>query len=88
MGKGHSYPCAEQVRPERSGQIRVQTLLSAAGRGLTISALFGIETARAVAEEIGPDRVGFRVSPGNTLNDIAEVDPQATYSRLVSGSLI
>jgi N-ethylmaleimide reductase len=40
-------------------------------------ARFVIEVARAVAAEIGADRVGVRVSPGNDFNDIHESDLDA-----------
>ncbi|MER5598703.1 alkene reductase [Streptomyces sp. NPDC002265] len=51
-------------------------------------ARFAIETARAVAEAIGAQRTGFRLSPGNPFNDIAENDRddvEATYTALVEG---
>lgn len=48
-------------------------------------ARFGIEVARAVAGRIGADRVGFRVSPGNTTQDIAESDIENTYAALLAG---
>ncbi|MFC9424116.1 alkene reductase [Streptomyces sp. NPDC056987] len=47
---------------------------------------FAVETARAVAEAIGGDKVGFRLSPGNPYNDIDEsdrTDVEATYTALV-----
>ncbi|BAJ26099.1 MULTISPECIES: alkene reductase [Kitasatospora] len=47
---------------------------------------FAVETARAVAEAVGGDKVGFRLSPGNPLNDIDESDAaetEATYTALV-----
>ncbi|MEU3724979.1 alkene reductase [Streptomyces sp. NPDC031705] len=47
---------------------------------------FAVETAKAVVEAIGPEKVGFRMSPGNPFNDIAETDQddlEATYSALV-----
>ncbi|MDX3452851.1 alkene reductase [Streptomyces sp. ME02-8801-2C] len=49
---------------------------------------FGIEVARAVAEAIGGHRTGFRISPGNPYNDIAETDPAdvlETYTTLIAG---
>jgi N-ethylmaleimide reductase len=49
----------------------------------------GVQVAGAVAEAIGGQRTGFRISPGNPLNDIAETDPadlEQTYAALV-GSL-
>ncbi|MBI0296781.1 alkene reductase [Streptomyces sp. PRKS01-29] len=47
---------------------------------------FAVETAKAVAEAIGADKVGFRISPGNSFNDIDEsdaTDTEATYTALV-----
>ncbi|MFH8800969.1 alkene reductase [Streptomyces sp. NPDC017936] len=47
---------------------------------------FAVEVTRAVADAIGADKVGFRLSPGNPYNDIAETDPadlEATYTALV-----
>ncbi|MEU1148298.1 alkene reductase [Streptomyces sp. NPDC005863] len=43
---------------------------------------FAVEVAAAVAAEIGADRTGFRVSPGNTANDISEPDPEPAYTAL------
>lgn len=45
---------------------------------------FGVEVATAVAEAIGGDKVGFRLSPGNPYNDIAEEELQETYGALVA----
>ncbi|GIE33641.1 alkene reductase [Actinoplanes italicus] len=44
---------------------------------------FAVEVAGAVAEAIGGDKVGIRVSPGNPYNDIAEDDVEETYTALV-----
>ena len=43
---------------------------------------FGVELATAVADTIGAERLGIRLSPGVTNNDIAEDDPAATYDAL------
>ncbi len=51
-------------------------------------ARFAVEVVRAVAEAIGAERVGIRVSPGNGANGIVEDDAEdleATYSALVAG---
>ncbi|MBW8705711.1 N-ethylmaleimide reductase [Streptomyces sp. MBT84] len=51
-------------------------------------ARFAIEVARAAAEAIGPDKVGFRISPGNNLLGVEEEDPadrDETYAALVTG---
>jgi len=48
---------------------------------------FAVEVTRAVADEIGPEKVGLRVSPGVTLNGIDEGQPEEvihpTYVRLM-----
>jgi N-ethylmaleimide reductase len=44
---------------------------------------FAVEVATGVAEEIGADRTGIRISPGNTFNDIVEGDSHALYRALV-----
>ncbi|MFJ8027747.1 alkene reductase [Streptomyces sp. NPDC096311] len=51
-------------------------------------ARFAVETAKAVADAIGADRTGFRMSPGNPFNDIDEsdrADVEATYTALING---
>ncbi len=40
---------------------------------------FVVETVQAVAEAIGAERVGIRLSPGHDFNDIHEDDPRETY---------
>jgi 2,4-dienoyl-CoA reductase-like NADH-dependent reductase (Old Yellow Enzyme family) len=51
-------------------------------------ARFAIEVVTAVAEAIGPDRVGLRISPDNGANGVVEDDAEdleATYTALVQG---
>jgi N-ethylmaleimide reductase len=51
-------------------------------------ARFGIEVTRAVAEAIGAERVGIRISPAHNIQGATEDDPadvEATYTALVSG---
>lgn len=58
------------------------------GGGAVERVRFGIAVATAVAEAIGGHRTGFRISPGNPYNDIAETDPAdvlKTYTTLVAG---
>lgn len=45
---------------------------------------FTPEVVRAVAEAIGPERVGVRISPGLTVNGIEEGDTEAIYPPLVA----
>lgn len=40
---------------------------------------FPLEVAAAVAEAVGPQRTGIRVSPVNPYNDMSDTDPVATY---------
>ncbi|WP_030194749.1 alkene reductase [Streptomyces sp. NRRL S-87] len=44
---------------------------------------FTVEVARAVADAIGPERVGVRVAPGLTVNGIDEGDTEDIYPALV-----
>lgn len=44
---------------------------------------FAVEVVEAVAAEIGPERVGLRVSPGNTVNGIEEGDTEEIYPALL-----
>ncbi|MGB7448682.1 MAG: alkene reductase [Ornithinimicrobium sp.] len=51
-------------------------------------ARFVVEVVTAVAEAIGAERVGIRLSPGHQFNGIVESDPQdvaATYRAVVDG---
>ncbi|MEV7564433.1 alkene reductase [Streptomyces tanashiensis] len=45
---------------------------------------FAVEVVKAVADEIGPERTGLRISPANTLNDISETDTEELYTRLLA----
>ncbi|MFI6871169.1 alkene reductase [Nocardia sp. NPDC050406] len=42
-----------------------------------------VDIVHAVAAEVGAERVGLRISPGNPENQIAEQDPQDTYRTLL-----
>ena len=48
-------------------------------------ARFLIEATTAVAETVGADRVGVRVSPANSFNDIVEHETEEIYAAVVSG---
>jgi N-ethylmaleimide reductase len=45
---------------------------------------FAVEVAAAVAEEIGAERTGVHISPGNPYNDIVEAETGALYRTLVT----
>ena len=47
---------------------------------------FPIEVLRALAEAIGADRVGFRISPGNPYNGMDPSDPAATFAPFVKAA--
>ncbi|MGX2992841.1 alkene reductase [Streptomyces sp. JNUCC 64] len=42
-----------------------------------------VETTRAVAEAVGPHRVGVRISPSHPFGGLTERDPYGTYTTLV-----
>ncbi|GAA2560943.1 MULTISPECIES: alkene reductase [Streptomyces] len=44
---------------------------------------FVVEVVRAVVDAIGPERVGVRISPGNTVNGIEEGDTERIHPALV-----
>ena len=44
---------------------------------------FVVETLEALAQEVGPGRVGFRICPGIGLNGMADADPAETYATLL-----
>lgn len=44
---------------------------------------FVVETLTALAEAIGPGRVGFRICPGVPFNGMADADPAETYATLL-----
>lgn len=48
-------------------------------------ARFLLEVTTAVAAAVGPERVGVRLSPANTFNDIAEQDTAGTYAAVLAG---
>jgi N-ethylmaleimide reductase len=43
---------------------------------------FVLEVTEAVADAVGPDRVGLRISPHNTFNDISDADADDVYPAL------
>ncbi|MFD0357243.1 alkene reductase [Streptomyces sp. NPDC127110] len=45
---------------------------------------FPVEVVRAVAEAVGPERVGVRISPGTNVNGVREDDTELLYPALVS----
>ncbi|MDX3229886.1 alkene reductase [Streptomyces sp. ME19-01-6] len=45
---------------------------------------FVVEVVDAIAEAIGPERVGLRVSPGNPVNGIADTDAGILYPALLA----
>lgn len=44
---------------------------------------FVVETCKAVADAIGADRTGIRISPGHMFNDIADANPLETHVALL-----
>ena len=46
---------------------------------------FTLEVLQAMAEAIGAGRVGLRLCPGNSYNDVEDPDPRATLEALLAG---
>jgi N-ethylmaleimide reductase len=46
---------------------------------------FPIEVLEAIAAVDGPDRVGFRICPGNPFNDLDDEDPAETFTCFLGG---
>ncbi|MBD8190617.1 alkene reductase [Pseudomonas fluorescens] len=44
---------------------------------------FVLEVLKAMADEVGADRVGIKISPEMNFNDISDANPQETYTYLV-----
>src|SRR5574337_303298 len=49
----------------------------------TCRARFAFECLRAMADAIGPGRVGLRLCPGNRFNDIHDEDSAASHAELM-----
>ncbi len=45
---------------------------------------FPVELLKAMAAIDGPDRVGFRICPGNPFNDLADDDPEETFAAFLA----
>lgn len=54
------------------------------GGSVTGRLRFAVEIVEAVTAAVGAARVGIRISPDNTDNELAEKDPAATYRALAS----
>ncbi|KAK1145069.1 hypothetical protein N8T08_004498 [Aspergillus melleus] len=53
------------------------------GGSIENRARFGIEVARALCAAIGPERVGFRISPWNTWQGMKMAEPEGQFTYLV-----
>ncbi|MDN5727169.1 MAG: alkene reductase [Propionibacteriales bacterium] len=53
------------------------------GGSITNRVRFPIEVVTAVTAAIGPDRVGVRISPASTYNNMVEADPVPVYTALL-----
>ena len=63
----------------------VNTRTDAYGGSPQNRARFVVEVARAVVDAVGAHKVGIRISPGGTFNDIRETEVDATYTALLEG---
>lgn len=73
-----------------SGYLPMQFLASGSNRrtdayggSVARRARFAFECLQAMAEAIGPGRVGLRLRPGNPYNDIHDDDPAASHAELM-----
>lgn len=73
-----------------SGYLAMQFLCSSTnqrqdgyGGNTAQRARFALECLQAMAEAIGPGRVGLRLNPGNTYNDTTDEDSAATHAELM-----
>lgn len=73
-----------------SGYLAMQFLCSSTnqrqdgyGGNAAQRARFALECLQAMAEAIGPGRVGLRLNPGNTYNDTTDEDSAATHAELM-----
>ncbi|WP_085315070.1 alkene reductase [Derxia lacustris] len=55
------------------------------GGGIANRARLVLEVMAAIADAIGADRTGIRISPINSFNDLTDSDPQALFDHLVAG---
>ena len=53
------------------------------GGNAAARARFAVECLAAMTQAIGPGRVGLRLNPGNTYNDIADEDSGASHAELI-----
>lgn len=85
---GIELHCANGYLPHRFLAPSTNHRTDAYGGSATARARFVIELAHAVAEAIGSERVGVRISPGINLHGAIEDDPAqtaATYRALIDG---
>ncbi|RKS06718.1 N-ethylmaleimide reductase [Nocardiopsis sp. Huas11] len=54
------------------------------GGGTTGRIRFAVEVVEAVADAVGAERVGLRISPGNTEGEMVERDPATVYRALLA----
>lgn len=73
-----------------SGYLPMQFLASGSNRrddayggSVAHRARFAVECLQAMANAIGPGRVGLRLRPGNPYNDIQDADPRASHAELM-----
>ena len=73
-----------------SGYLSMQFLSSGSNRRTDVygghaaaRSRFAFECLQAMAEAIGPGRVGLRLNPGNTYNDTSDEDSAATHAELM-----
>lgn len=80
---GVELHCASGYLPMQFLSTNSNTRTDAYGGNVENRIRFVVETLSALAEAIGPGRVGFRICPGATFNGMADDDPAETYASLL-----
>lgn len=83
---GVELHCASGYLPMQFLSPNANHRTDAYGGCVTNRIRFAIETLEALSEAIGADRVGFRICPGFTFNDVRDDDPVATYTAFLEAA--
>ena len=83
---GVELHCASGYLPMQFLSPNANRREDAYGGGVSRRIRFPIEVLEAMASAIGPERVGFRICPGFTFNDVRDDRPTETYGALLRGA--
>ncbi|WP_336951346.1 alkene reductase [Sphingobium aromaticivastans] len=83
---GVELHCASGYLPMQFLSPNANQRTDAYGGSVSNRIRFTVETLEAMSAAIGADRVGFRICPGFTFNDVQDADPAATYGALLEAT--